>query len=116
MTTQIYNDAMAEMQAASNGRIFPMIVVPWWNIDQALAEVKRCQKMGMRGINTNSDPQLHGLPSLAEPYWYPLWELCSDLDLPVNFHIGGSEISMAAASSGMWFPNSQSSSLPADRR
>jgi predicted TIM-barrel fold metal-dependent hydrolase len=66
--------------------------------------VKRCHKMGMRGINTNSDPQLHDLPSLAEPYWYPLWELCSDLDLPVNFHIGGSEISMAASSSGMWFP------------
>jgi predicted TIM-barrel fold metal-dependent hydrolase len=89
VTTQIYNDAMAEMQAASGDRIFPMALIPWWNIEQSVAEVERCHKMGLRGVNTNSDPQNQGYPAMSDPIWEPLWELCSDLDLPINFHIGG---------------------------
>ena len=29
---EIYNDAMAELQAASGDRLLPMILVPWWDI------------------------------------------------------------------------------------
>jgi predicted TIM-barrel fold metal-dependent hydrolase len=89
VTTQIYNDAAAEMQASSGERIFPMALMPWWDIKQSLAEAQRCHKLGLRGINTNSDPQNQGHPVLGDPHWDPLWELCSDLGLPVNFHIGG---------------------------
>jgi uncharacterized protein len=41
--TQIYNDAMAEMQAESGDRLLPMALLPWWDIKQALAEAERCQ-------------------------------------------------------------------------
>src|SRR5882757_5174766 len=69
LVTQIYNDAMAEMQSDSNGRIMPMALLPWWDIKQAVAETHRCQQMGMRGINTNPDPHDHGLPDLSDEYW-----------------------------------------------
>ena len=91
ISTQIYNDAMAEMQAEANDRLLPMALLPWWDIDLAVQEVERCAAMGMRGVNINSDPQLHGMQDLSGDYWNPLWELCCDKNLPVNFHIGASD-------------------------
>jgi predicted TIM-barrel fold metal-dependent hydrolase len=89
VTTKIFNDASAEIQAESGGRVFPMALLPWWNIKESVAEAERCHKMGLRGINLNSDPQNQGYPVLGDAHWNPLWELCSDYALPVNFHIGG---------------------------
>jgi uncharacterized protein len=90
LCTQIFNDAMAEIQEQSGNRIFPMALMPWWDIDIAVKEAQRCHKMGLKGINTNSSPHDHKVPDLGERHWDPLWEICSDLGLPVNFHIGSS--------------------------
>jgi uncharacterized protein len=95
VSTRIYNEAMAEMQAESGGRLLPMALLPWWDIDLAVEEAERCHGMGMRGININSDPQSHGMQDLSGDYWTPLWELCSDKELPVNFHIGASDDTMS---------------------
>ncbi|HEY3696483.1 amidohydrolase family protein [Phenylobacterium sp.] len=102
VTTQIYNDAMIEYQKASGDRIFPMALMPWWDIKQSLAEAERCQKAGLRGVNTNSVPEGQGMPVLGDKHWFPLWELCSDLGLPVNFHIGSGFESTAWFGSGVW--------------
>ncbi|MAC58829.1 MAG: amidohydrolase [Novosphingobium sp.] len=96
---KIYNDAVAEMQADSNGRFFPMALLPWWDVDLAIKETERCAAMGLRGININSDPHLvdlggERLPDLAHEHWYPLWEVCEDMGMPINFHIGASETSI----------------------
>jgi predicted TIM-barrel fold metal-dependent hydrolase len=102
VSTRIYNDAMAEMQAESRGRLLPMALLPWWDIELAVAEAERCHAMGMRGININSDPQLHGMQDLSGDYWTPLWELCSDQGLPVNFHIGASDSTMSWYGESPW--------------
>lgn len=95
VSTLIYNDAMAEMQRDSGNRLLPMALLPWWDIKLALQEVERCAAMGMRGVNINSDPHTHGMQDLSGDYWTPLWELCSDRGLPINFHIGASDASMS---------------------
>ena len=98
--TQIYNDGTAEMQAQSNERLFPMALLPWWDVKASVKETERCLAMGMRGININSDPHTHRdddgnlIPDLASPHWDPLWEVCEAHDVPINFHIGASEQSM----------------------
>jgi predicted TIM-barrel fold metal-dependent hydrolase len=97
---RIFNDAMAEMQQESGQRIFPMALLPWWDIEQSVAETERCMKMGLKGININSDPQDHGVPSLGEKHWDPLWKVCVANGLPVNFHIGASDTSTS------WYFNS----------
>jgi uncharacterized protein len=102
VSTQIYNDAMAELQAESGDRLLPMALLPWWDIDLAVQEAERCRAMGMRGVNINSDPQLHGLQDLSGDYWIPLWELCSDAALPVNFHIGASDSTMSWYGESPW--------------
>lgn len=102
VVTQVYNDAMAEMQRESGDRIFPMALMPWWDIKQSVAEAERCHKMGLRGINTNTDPQNQGFPELGDAHWSPLWDACSDLSLPVNFHIGAGFDSAAWFGEGVW--------------
>jgi predicted TIM-barrel fold metal-dependent hydrolase len=102
LSTQILNDALAEMQEQSNNRIYPMAMMPWWDIKLAVAEAKRCADMGLRGINTHANPEMHKLPDLGEPYWSPLWEVCEDRKLPVNFHIGFSEGVTGWVFAGQW--------------
>jgi len=102
ISTQIYNDAMAEMQEESGNRLLPMALLPWWDIDLALKEAERCVGMGMRGVNINSDPHTHGMQDLPGDYWTPLWELCSDKNLPVNFHIGASDSTMSWYGDSPW--------------
>jgi len=111
VSTVIYNDAMAEVQQQSNNRIFPMALMPWWDVKLAVAEAKRCAKMGMKGVNINSDPQTHGLPDLGDAHWTPFWETCVEHDLPVNFHIGASDQAMSFALDGQW-----KSSLESEQR
>lgn len=106
----LYNDAMAEFQETSGNRIFPMALLPWWDMDAAVAEAARCKKMGLRGVNTNSDPNDAGLPDLGDPHWEPLWTACEDLNLPINFHIGASD------SSRTWFGGSAWPSRPRDQK
>ncbi len=102
LCARIYNDAMAEMQADSGSRLFPMALLPWWDIDAAVAEVNRVASLGLRGVNTNADPQNQDLPDLADRRWDPVWETCSDLRLPVNFHIGSSQTQMSWFGSSPW--------------
>jgi uncharacterized protein len=44
---QIYNDAMAEVQADSGRRLLPMPVLPAWDVDEAVAEAKRVASKGV---------------------------------------------------------------------
>lgn len=96
----IFNDAMAEFQSDSGQRVFPMALIPWWDVKLAVKEIERAKQMGLRGININSDPHNFvradgtNLPDLGQEHWNPMWEVCEALDMPINFHIGASEQSM----------------------
>jgi predicted TIM-barrel fold metal-dependent hydrolase len=91
VSIKIQNDAMAELQAASNNRVYPMAMLPWWDIKAAVAEAERCAGMGLRGLNTHASPEEHGVPDLNTSHWTPLWELAEARNLPINFHIGFSQ-------------------------
>lgn len=91
VSAQIYNDAMADFQRESGGRLFGMPILPWWNKAAMLREIERCAAMDLRGVNTNPEPHLAGLPDLAHDHWTPMFEMCSDFGLPINFHIGSSD-------------------------
>ena len=75
VSTQIYNDAMAELQRDSGDRLLPMILVPWWDIQASVAEIERCQGFGMRGVVMCSNPQDSGTPEFNHwvglLFWIP---------------------------------------------
>jgi predicted TIM-barrel fold metal-dependent hydrolase len=114
--TQLYNDAMAELQEESGQRLFPMALLPWWDVKAAVRETERCAAMGLKGININSDPHTtrdddgNLIPDLGTENWFPLWEVCNDRKIPINFHIGGSETSID------WMGQQGWPSLPRDLR
>lgn len=94
LTIEIYNDAMAEIQAESGNRLLPLPLMPAWDIDLCVTEAKRVGALGARGVNMTSDPQDLGSPDLADPAWDPFWATVSELRLPVHFHIGASVTGM----------------------
>ena len=102
MTVKIYNDAMAEYTELSDQRMFGMAVLPWWNIDEAVAEAERCKRLGLRGVVINPEPHFQGLPDLGDEAWSPLFAACEEFGLPINFHIGASEDQMSWIGSRFW--------------
>ena len=57
-------------------------------MDMIVAEVKRAAAQGHRGVVMFALPSLmvESLPHISEPYWYPLWDICQELEMPVHFH------------------------------
>jgi predicted TIM-barrel fold metal-dependent hydrolase len=102
LSVEIYNDAMAEMQEQSGNRMLPMGIVPWFDIDLVPKEIARIKQLGLRGLNTSSAPHDNGFPDLGDRHWDPLWEAAVEHDLPINFHIGASDSSMAWYGSVPW--------------
>ena len=102
LCVEVYNDALAEVQAESGNRLLPMPIMPAWDIAACVREAQRCAEMGYRGVNMTADPQDSGSPDLGDPAWDPFWEACAGLNLPVHFHIGASQTSLTYFGTTYW--------------
>jgi predicted TIM-barrel fold metal-dependent hydrolase len=101
-----YNDACAQMQRESNGRLFPQAAMPLWDVGECLKEVKRCREhLDLRGLAL-PDKLVHfeNVP-YTHPDWEPFWEACQDYQLPINFHVGTGDVDFTnAPAEGYWGP------------
>ena len=87
----IYNDACAERQARSDHRLVQMALLPCWDGDALINEARRCaEDLGLKGFVLPDKPENYGIPGFLDPYWAPFFELCSDTQLPINFHFASS--------------------------
>ncbi len=102
LAVQLFNDHSAEMQEFSGQRMFGMAILPWWDVDASVAEIRRCHAMGIRGVNSGTGPHMSGMPDLGESYWDPMWDVCAELSMPVNFHIGASTDTMSWFGTSPW--------------
>jgi len=85
---EMYNDFYVDIQAESNGRLFPQAILPIWDMDLTIKEMTRLLDKGMSGFTLSDKPELLGLPELPEPYFEPMWDLFNESGAVVNFHIG----------------------------
>ena len=83
-----YNDWQTEWSAVDPRRLLPMTSTPFWDVDAAAQEVRRCAAMGHKGILFTGAPHTFGQPVIGDRHWDPLWEVACELDLPISFHIG----------------------------
>jgi uncharacterized protein len=111
LSVEIYNDRMAEIQENSNNRLLPMPLMPAWDIDACIYELKRAAGMGMRGVNMTSDPDDLGAPDLANTAWDPFWEACVEYEMPVHFHIGASITGMTFYGKYPWASHTDNTKL-----
>ncbi len=86
---KIYNDAVAEWQVDSDGRLFPQGFLPFWDIEETLKEARRVkEELHLTGVTLTDKPEAFEQPDYGKPHWDPLWELLNELEIPLNFHIG----------------------------
>jgi predicted TIM-barrel fold metal-dependent hydrolase len=89
---QIYNDWQTEWASADSRRLLPITSIPFWDVQAAVKEIRRCAAMGHKGILFTGEPQYYDKPLLGDPHWNPLWEVACELDLPISFHIGSGDM------------------------
>ena len=83
-----YNDWQTEWADADARRLLPITSTPFWDVEAAAQEIRRCAAMGHKGILFTGEPHAFGLPVLGDAHWNPLWEVAVENDLPISFHIG----------------------------
>jgi uncharacterized protein len=88
-----YNDFLSDWSSADRARLIPISALPFWDIDLSVAEMERCRANGHHGVIFSQAPEFFGQPKLGDPHWDRLWAAAQDMDLAVNFHIGGGDMS-----------------------
>jgi len=66
---------------------------PEADLTASIAELRRCvEDLGFIGCNLNPDPGGGHFkhPPLTDRYWYPLYEVMCELDVPAMIHVSGS--------------------------
>jgi len=84
-----YNDWHSDVWCgAYPGRMIPNALLPTWDMDATVAEIKRQAAKGVTCVNLNDNPTKLGLPSIHNEYWEPMWKAITDHDMVINLHIG----------------------------
>lgn len=83
-----YNDWLTEFCSADSRRLIPMMMLPFWDIDASMAEMRRAWEMGHKGVLFAARYDKVGLPRLVDDYWEPLLSQAQEMDLSMNFHVG----------------------------
>jgi predicted TIM-barrel fold metal-dependent hydrolase len=81
---KVYNDWIAEFQAYAPERLVCNGTIPTTGITDALEELHRCVKLGLRTVQLESYPS--GSFSQPTPEDDRFWAAAVDLDVPVNVH------------------------------
>jgi predicted TIM-barrel fold metal-dependent hydrolase len=80
-----YNDWLAEEYCAvAPDRLIGMGVMPISNIDDAIAEMEHCKKLGLKGVLLGGLPNGMGYPTAEDDRF---WAAALDLDMPVTAHV-----------------------------
>jgi uncharacterized protein len=83
-----YNDYLLEFASVAPERFILLTMLPFWDLEASIQELRRCHGMGHRGVLWATTMDKHGLPGFAEPHWDRLYATARDLDMSVNFHVG----------------------------
>lgn len=89
---QAYNDFLLEWSSIAPERLLSLALIPYWDVDAAVAEIQRCAAAGHKGLVSTGKPHEHGQPLLADRHWDPMWAAAQDAGLSISFHVGGGNL------------------------
>ncbi|MCZ6608897.1 MAG: amidohydrolase family protein [Alphaproteobacteria bacterium] len=82
-----YNEYLAEEYMAANpDRLMPMGIIPMTGVNDAVAELEHCAKLGLKGVKLDSFPSGKGYPTAADDRF---WSAVVDLGMPLTSHGDG---------------------------
>lgn len=87
------NDEVAELVARSDGRLIPFAAIDPWKGQAAVRELERRHAAGFRGVKLQPITQAF---AINERRFYPLWEACERLGMPIVVHTGTTAIGAGA--------------------
>jgi predicted TIM-barrel fold metal-dependent hydrolase len=80
-----YNDWLAEEYCAvAPDRLIGMGVIPITNVEDAMAEMEHCARLGLKGVLLGALPNAKGYPTPEDDKF---WAAALDLDMPVTVHV-----------------------------
>jgi len=82
-----YNDWMVELSAAAPSRLIGLGHVPLVDVAEAIAELGRIARLGLKGFHVDPFPDERGGKPLWDQGYEPFWSLVEDTGLPISFHI-----------------------------
>jgi predicted TIM-barrel fold metal-dependent hydrolase len=86
-----WNDfILDEWCAAAPDRLIPLMILPFWDVPQSIAEMERCLAKGVKAISFPENPAPLGLPSFHTDAWNPLFALAQEAEVPLCMHFGSS--------------------------
>ena len=83
-----YNDWLTEFCSADPVRLIPMMMLPFWDVEASLVEMRRAHEMGHKGVLFAARYEKVGLPRLIDDHWEPLLSQAQEMGLSMNFHVG----------------------------
>lgn len=86
-----YNRWLADIWKHGQGRLRWVAVPPVLSLDKARAEMEFAKEHGACGIFMRC---LENERHLGDSYFFPLYEIASDLDLPIAVHLGNGSFSV----------------------
>jgi uncharacterized protein len=79
-----YNDFLAEEYCSvAPDRLFGLGSIPWTGVDDAIAEMERCAKMGLKGVALSAFPSGKGHPTPEDDRF---WAAALDMQMPLTVH------------------------------
>ena len=97
---QAYNDFQTdEWAAAAPGRLFGMVLLPYWDPKLAVAELHRAKAKGAVAVAFSENPNRQGFPSLQDKdrYWDPVFAAAAEAEMVLCLHFGSSSYMMTSA-------------------
>lgn len=77
------NDHLAEIQNTYPHRFIGLGTLPMQDMEYAVRELERCKTIGLMGVEIGSHIEDK---NLDDPFFYPFYEACERLDMPVFVH------------------------------
>lgn len=98
-----YNDWLGEEYcAASRDRLIGLGVMPWTNLEDALAELEHCARLGLKGVNLGVFPSGLGYPTPEDDRF---WSAAIAMKMPLTVHVSFDRQGPRASQPSFLYPN-----------
>jgi predicted TIM-barrel fold metal-dependent hydrolase len=98
-----YNDWLGEEYCpVSRDRLIGLGVIPWTTLEDAIAELEHCARLGLKGVNLGVFPGGLGYPTPEDDRF---WAAAIDMRMPLTVHVGFDRQGPRASQPSLQYPN-----------
>jgi predicted TIM-barrel fold metal-dependent hydrolase len=89
-----YNDwHIDEWCGAYPGRFIPLGILPLWDMDETVKEVRRLADKGCFAVTMSENPTVGGMPGIHTGYYEKLFKVATECETAICLHIGTGNVS-----------------------